>query len=147
MRKVIAFIVIILTFLLIMLGGAKESPDNILVIVNKTNPVDSLDKAELKKIFLGKKTHWDDGRTLIPINAKGGTALRSQWRSKVLELTKQEEEQYWQRMTAKLIGKEPKAFGERIRAVFKLKNSISYITRSEFTADVVKVVAVINNVE
>ncbi|MBU1140736.1 MAG: substrate-binding domain-containing protein [Proteobacteria bacterium] len=38
-----------------------EAADFVLV-VNKKNPLESMDRSDVKKIFLGKKTFWPDGQ-------------------------------------------------------------------------------------
>lgn len=47
-------------------GGSGESsdPEPIAIIVNRSNPVENLSFAELKKIFLGERSHWPHGRRI-----------------------------------------------------------------------------------
>ena len=37
---------------------------NLAIIVNQTNPVDNFSLAELRKIFLGERSHWPNGRRI-----------------------------------------------------------------------------------
>lgn len=38
---------------------------DVILITDKDNPVSSLSEKDVKQIFLGKKTSWDDGSTII----------------------------------------------------------------------------------
>jgi phosphate transport system substrate-binding protein len=38
--------------------------DNLAIVVNTTNPVDSLSLPELRKVFLGERSHWPNGRRI-----------------------------------------------------------------------------------
>ncbi len=52
----------IFALLLLLLDHAKVEAADFVVVVNKDNPVESLDRSVVKHIFLGKKTFWDDGQ-------------------------------------------------------------------------------------
>jgi ABC-type phosphate transport system substrate-binding protein len=45
--------------------------DAIVVIVNSANPIDNLSTAELKKLFLSDRTHWDTGKSVAPVMVTG----------------------------------------------------------------------------
>ncbi len=52
-------------------GGAPAVPalvagndQSLAIIVNQTNPVDNFSLAELRKIFLGERSHWPNGRRI-----------------------------------------------------------------------------------
>lgn len=40
----------------------KEKAENLAIVVNITNPVNDLSMEELRKLFLGRKTRWPNGR-------------------------------------------------------------------------------------
>jgi len=55
--------------------------DDVAVVVNKTNAVDNLTKAQLKKILLGEQASWPGGKKVVivlrsPGQADRGTVLR-----------------------------------------------------------------------
>src|ERR1700744_1346666 len=49
--------------------GTLKADDDLAIVVNKTNPVTNLTKAQLKKIILGEQAAWRSGK-------KGSVALR-----------------------------------------------------------------------
>lgn len=51
--------------------------DAIVVIVNSANPVDNLSVGELKKLFLGDKSHWDTGKAVAPVMVGPGAPERA----------------------------------------------------------------------
>ena len=42
-------------------GGPEQS---LAIVVNRANPVDNLSFSELRKIFLGRRSHWPNGRRI-----------------------------------------------------------------------------------
>lgn len=51
--------------------------DAIVVIVNVANPIDNLSTAELKKLFLSDRSHWDTGKSVAPVIIVAGAAERT----------------------------------------------------------------------
>lgn len=45
--------------------GRQSRPDQVLaIVVNRANPIDGMTSAELRKIFLGTRSHWPNGRRI-----------------------------------------------------------------------------------
>lgn len=45
--------------------GRQSRPDQVLaIVVNRANPIDGMTSAELRKIFLGTRRHWPNGRRI-----------------------------------------------------------------------------------
>jgi ABC-type phosphate transport system substrate-binding protein len=75
MRRVTS-IVIVLIAAILSPGISSPSPaalptlpaagpaDSLAIIVNQTNPVENFSLAELRKIFLGERSHWPNGRRI-----------------------------------------------------------------------------------
>lgn len=126
-----------------------ESPDDIVVFVNKSLDITSVDLGELKKIYLKQKTSWSSKDKIICINAKEGTALREAFRKRVLNMNAKSESIFWQEQKIRLQVTEPPSFENTIKAVFKVemifksKGAISYAFRKDFPKNVVKPVLVI----
>jgi hypothetical protein len=59
-------------------GAQKPNPrDQLLVIiVNKSNPVESLSYADLRQIFLGQRSYWPHGRKITLVMREPGQAER-----------------------------------------------------------------------
>ena len=56
-------------------SGAGTEP--LVIVVNRSNPVDDLSSAELRKIFLGNRSHWTNGRRITLVMREPGEAERA----------------------------------------------------------------------
>jgi len=125
------------------LPAAADSPDDILIFVNNKTATNSLTTEEVKQIFLKKRSSWPTGGNIVCINAKAGTALRQDFRKKVLAMSPTDERRYWETQKIKGGQKEPPSFSNLVKAVFKVPKSISYGYRKGVSPGVVKIVATI----
>src|SRR5437773_11987911 len=50
--------------------------DSLAIVVNRSNPVENLSFAELRKIFLGEQTHWSNGRRITVVMLEPGKQER-----------------------------------------------------------------------
>jgi ABC-type phosphate transport system substrate-binding protein len=50
--------------------------DSLGIVVNRSNPVENLSFAELRKIFLGEQTHWSNGRRITVVMLEAGKQER-----------------------------------------------------------------------
>ena len=142
---VLGFIIVLLTGISISGMPATDSANDILVIVNKSVEVETLSIAELKQIFLKKKSSWPGGNPIVPINARVSEDIREEFREKVLDMSNTEESTYWETQKIRLQLSSPVEMGRTPKAVFKLKNAISYAYRRDVPTDVVKVVQILPN--
>ena len=56
-------------------SGAQVEP--LVIVVNRSNPVDDLSSAELRRIFLGNRSHWANGRRITLVMREPGVAERA----------------------------------------------------------------------
>lgn len=126
--------------------ASAENPNDILIIANLTVPVDSLNRDDLKQIFLGQRTKWPGGQIIIPLHVAGDPALRASIRHNFLAMTAAEEINHWEDQKIRSGIKEPHAFPVRqiLRAVFALKGSISYVYRKDHKPGVAKTLFIIS---
>lgn len=120
-----------------------ENPDDILIVAHLKVPVDTVDVTELKAIYLRKKFYWSMGQDVLPLNAKFGTRLREVFQSRILGMAPEEELRYWERQKIERALSPPPEFATTQKAVFNLKNSVSYVFRKDFKANVNKILLVI----
>jgi hypothetical protein len=123
--------------------ASSDHPEDILVIVNSGVPTRKASVDEIKEIFLKKRTNWPGGGAAVPINAAEGTALRKQFRQRVLSMSAREERDYWNDKKIKTGVTGPVEFGNTLKAVFKLRNSVSYVYRSHYKEGVARVLMVL----
>lgn len=65
------------TMLIAALPLAKAADDDMLVIVNKSNPVDNVSKAQLRKLLLGEQDSWPGGKKVSVILRSPGQPERA----------------------------------------------------------------------
>jgi ABC-type phosphate transport system substrate-binding protein len=118
------------------------NPD-VVVVVNKANPVHSLTRDELRPMFQTVKTQWPDGARIAPYNLPDVDGTRRTFDAAVLELDPDRVARYW--IDRKIRG------GERppvkmptaaaiVRAVAATAGGIGYVPEGELNATV-KIVA------
>jgi ABC-type phosphate transport system substrate-binding protein len=120
-----------------------DSPNDILIVANKSVPINSISTAELKSIFLKKKGRWGNGSKAIPIHAKKGTTLRKAFNSRLLNMDQSREQSYWQEQKIRKGLMPPASFSNLLMAVFKVNGSVSYVFRRDYKQGVVKILAVL----
>jgi ABC-type phosphate transport system substrate-binding protein len=90
--KKIAFMTVVLSLLLC---GAVMADQ--LVIVNKGVSVDSMDAKTLQKIYMGKKTKWDNGDKIVPITLNEGS-VHDDFLKNIVKKSSTQFLTYWKQM-------------------------------------------------
>jgi hypothetical protein len=120
-----------------------DSPNDILVITSLSIKVQSVTIEEVKDFFLKERTSWPSGEKVIPINTGDDPALRDKFRDLVLKMSTAQEQRFWQTKKIKGGEGEPPVLNNVLKAVFKLRGAISYVSRSQYKEGVAKVILVI----
>ncbi len=120
-----------------------ESPNDILIIANKSVHQESSTLGEIKNLFLKKKTTWQSGEKALPIHASRSASIRAEFLKRVLDMSTSEETAYWHARKVKEGIDKPVTFGNTLKAVFKLRYSVGYIYRSQYKEGVVRILLVI----
>lgn len=124
-----------------------QSPDDILIIANKSVHIDRLSLSDVQAYFLKLRQRWPDGNKVVPINAKANREARTAFVTRVMKMQPNKELAYWADQKIRLGQHPPVEFSNPLKAVFKLKGSIGYVFRSQYKEGVVKILAVIPFVE
>ena len=53
------------------------SEQNLAIVVNVSNPISNLSMSELRKIFLGERSHWPNGRRITLVMMEAGQPERA----------------------------------------------------------------------
>lgn len=117
--------------------------DEIVVVVNKGNPITVATREELRPIFQTTKTQWADGTRTDPINLPEDNTLRQGFDAAVLGLDPDRVARYW--VDRKIRGGErpPRkaaTSGAVVRSVAGERGAVGYVRKSEAN-DTVKIVA------
>jgi ABC-type phosphate transport system substrate-binding protein len=79
---------------------------DIVLVVNKSNPVSSLSAQDAKMIYLGNKKSWDNGEK-ITLYSQYDYAVREDFTGKVLNKTGQQFATYWKKALFTGTGRPP----------------------------------------
>jgi phosphate transport system substrate-binding protein len=135
----------ITTLLALSLPGFLRAGDDLAVIVNKTNPVDNLTKAQLKKLVLGEQAAWPAGKKISVILRSPGQPERAIVLRSICGMSEDDFNQHL--MHANFSGETggaPKALGSGAavrQLVMSIPGAIGFIRMSEVN-DTVKVITV-----
>jgi len=138
--------------LLPLTGGTAESPqsraaadDSLAIVVNRSNPVDSLSFPELRKIFMEEQDHWSNGRRITVVMLEPGRVERQAVLAQIYKMDEKDFNQYFlHSMFTGELHAAPKALGsptEVLKFVFNIPGAIGYLKSSEVN-DSVKVVRI-----
>ncbi len=85
-----------LLLILILMLPASVSAADFAIIVNRDNPLESLEISEVKKIFLGKKNFWANGDSIDVLLQEEGETHQS-FVQNVLDKSPRQFQMYWKR--------------------------------------------------
>jgi phosphate transport system substrate-binding protein len=140
MTKRLIIIAALMAFMGASLNLARSMQEDLAIIVNKSNPVDELSLADLRKIFLAERSRWPNGRKVTVVMREQGR----QERAAVLKLIYRMREQDFNRhfLNIRFTGEnleEPKLLASAdgmIKFVFNVPGAIGYARASEVDSTV-----------
>jgi ABC-type phosphate transport system substrate-binding protein len=108
------------------------------VIVHKDNPVSSLEKADIAKIFLGKMKAFPDGNPVVPLDQKDDSAIKDGFYTSVVNKPLAQLKAYWSKLIFTGKGQPPKAVTEEevLTLVSANPNLIGYVDSAKVTPEV-----------
>ncbi len=129
---------------LIALTGASANSarvqEDLAIIVNKSNPVENISLADLRKIFLAERSRWPNGRKVTIVMREQGRAERSAALKLIYRMREQDFNRYF--LNIKFTGEaleEPKLLASSdgmIKFVFNVPGAIGYARASEVDSSV-----------
>jgi ABC-type phosphate transport system substrate-binding protein len=126
-------------------GGAPEQNEldafgqTLAIIVNTTNPVDSLSRLELRKVFLGERSHWPNGRRITLVMMEPGQAERKTLIRQVCQMSETDFREHFLHglFTGELIS--PKTLSSPVgvrKFVFNVPGAIGYVRAADVDSSV-----------
>jgi len=134
--KILSFL-LIFTFVSVVYETSSFA-DEIIIIANKNVSETSLSTAEIKDIFLGEKSSWQD-HTRINFVLSGNDEIHKKFLEKYVNQTPMGYKSYWRKLVFVGKGKAPKSFSspkELVDYVAKTNGAIGYVSSEEKTAEV-----------
>lgn len=98
-----------MVFALCMGVSAEAAGDGLVVIANPDLSVDSIESKDLERIYLGKKTRWEDGTSIVTVMLKGGT-VHDEFIEDYVDRSVQRFATYWRQMVFTGKGVPPRSF-------------------------------------
>lgn len=100
----------------------------VLIIANNSVSQESLNRVDVKKIFLGKMVKWPDNSSIYFVTCK--TDAHQEFLKTYIKRSTSQFRNYWRKMVFTGKGRKPKAFKtdeELIQFVSKTKGAIGYV--------------------
>ena len=153
MQRIAGMVVLIVAVLWLPLlpdraKGFSASPaaeDSVAIIVNQSNPVENLSAAELRKVFLGERSHWPNGRRITLVMLAPGQPERKAILREIYHMNESEFNNHFiQGLFTGEVFVSPKALAsaaEVRKFVFNVPGAIGYLKASDADSSV-KVVRV-----
>lgn len=104
--------------------------DDIIIICNKDVKQSALTKADIQKIFLGRKTKWDDRKDLVFFTMKS-SKLHTAFLRTYIGRSPEQYTNYWKRLLFIGKGLPPEAYDTEARLVRKVRatsGAIAYVS-------------------
>jgi len=110
------------------------------VIVNKSNPVDDLSSAELRKIFLAERRTWPGGRKITVVMREPGQTERETMLKLICRMNDSDFNKYFLQLSftgeSQATPKVLATAGGMLRFVFNVPGAIGYVRAAELDASV-----------
>jgi ABC-type phosphate transport system substrate-binding protein len=124
--------------------SVQEAASNLVVIVNKSNPITSLSVAELRRVFSKQTRMWRHGDSMVPVDWDATSDVREQFSRAVMGRTVRQMSDFWVQQSITQ-GLAPPSTQRSARAILRfvanVPGAISYVPRSDVD-DSVKVIDV-----
>jgi len=105
------------------------------IVVNRSNPVENLSLAELRKIFMGEQTHWSNGRRITVVMLEPGKQERQAVLTQIYRMDDKDfNKHFLQGMFTGEIHAAPKTLAtstEVLKFVFNVPGAIGYVRGAE----------------
>ncbi len=126
-------------------SAPSASDHNLAIIINRTNPLDDVSLAELRKIFRGERSHWKNGRRVTLVMMEQGHEERTAALRDLCEMSENEFNRHFlQRIFTGEVFVSPKTLATPVgvrKFVFNVPGAIGYVRPSDVD-DSVKVLRV-----
>jgi ABC-type phosphate transport system substrate-binding protein len=111
------------------LARADDAPFR--VIVHPDNPIRTIDRAVLSKLFLKEASRWDDGEAVHPVDLRADSDTRSRFSESVIKRSTAAVRNYWQQRIFSGRGVPPPEVdsdADVVRHVLKYRGSVGYVS-------------------
>ncbi len=114
-----------------LLVGATAAQAELAIIAHPSNPLNSIDQAEVERLYMGKSRSFPGGGTVKPVDQVQGNPMREKFFSAVLEKTEAQVTGYWSRRMFSGKGKPPETLADDLAVKARVASdpsSIGYVS-------------------
>lgn len=121
-------------------GGPLPAAENLAIVVNRSNPVENLSTSELRRVFLGERGHWPNGRRITIVMIEPGQPERDVVLRDIFRMTETEFNNHFLHgvFTGEVLVS-PKTLSTPVgvrKFVFNVPGAIGYLRASDVDASV-----------
>jgi ABC-type phosphate transport system substrate-binding protein len=112
--------------------GVAVANDDLVIIANPNLSGGAIEQRELQRIYLGKKTLWEDNTSIVPVMLKSGS-LHDEFIEGYIDRSVQRFVTYWRQMVFTGKGMPPKSFASEsdlIDFVARTPGSVGFVSSS-----------------
>ena len=123
---------------LLLLLVADPSAAGVVLIGHPENSEGDLDRNEIERIYLGKRTHWSNDTRIIPVILKNGDT-HDEFLDEYLHRTSHRFVSYWRQMVFTGKGIPPKSFADEaglVAYVAATPGSVGYVSEASVVPEV-----------
>jgi ABC-type phosphate transport system substrate-binding protein len=95
MNKRLLLVVLLMTYYPACLAQACEQ---LVVVVNKNNPVMKMDRSEVIDMFMGRYVAFSNGTKAVPVELNGKQQIKKEFYSKLVDMSLARINAYWSRL-------------------------------------------------
>jgi phosphate transport system substrate-binding protein len=120
--------------------GNENSAEDLAIIVNTTNPVEGMSLPELRKVFLGERSHWANGRRITLVMMEPGQPERKALIREVCQMNESDFSRHFlQGVFTGEVFVSPKTLASPVgvrKFIFNVPGAIGYIRASDIDSTV-----------
>ena len=120
--------------------GVAAANDDLVIIANPDLTGNAIEQRELQRIYLGKKTRWEDNTSIVPVMLKSGP-LHDEFIEGYIDRSVQRFVTYWRQMVFTGKGIPPKSFASEtdlVDFVASTPGSVGFVSSSANVSSVKK---------
>lgn len=124
-----------LLFLLLCALPVRGWSQDLLVIVNRDNPLDTISKQQLIDLFMGRTPYFPSGSAVVKLDAPSTSAVRKAFYHSLVDMSLSEVNAYWARLMFSGRATPPMQVPSEqdiVKLVTDNSNAIGYVPRSTY---------------
>jgi hypothetical protein len=122
-----------------LLLGAAGAQAELAIIAHPSNPLNSIDAAEVERLYMGKSRSFPGGGSVKPVDQAPGNPIREKFFAAVLDKTEAQVTGYWSRRMFSGKGKPPETLADDLAVKARVASdpsSLGYVSDDKVDSSV-----------